>query len=694
MKGVTLSGDATSHCNINYEATHLTYKVASRRPNSAAIYWQHKTRILAIDSTVDHTSETQVDGIKSHLAEVSEVYNQSPLSKRSGLMFDIPSFLERLKGMNGDHANDQKKTVRLVREWKDSVYRMRLGYDAILEMTFAKISEILSEDEAKTVEAMGGQSVWEKMSSDEKRATNGDMMEAVALRLGTEAFERLSEAEKREIDLFFWAGCSMHKELNSVKGANAAMMLWWASHDIPGPILLANKDNDATIRLAEIAETATAAVKRALEVSSCGGVKLTNLAGALFNHKDDKKGLQDMHRHFFQKVKGSSAKFPGTNNTRYQSHCEAAAELITYLPHYIEFLEIVKDKKKERRFNHMEQNIYDALQDPATLTELACLVLYAQTVTHPYMRTVRGSGTEQTNMLTLGPLHTSLKNHIQNLINNPDLVLAKGATFELAALDGKPWYNPKAVDAVLDLAPTLPHLKPLFVAFLEGALTTWERFTTEFETGGAIDMASNAERELAFMPSTNDANEGALGMLRRHARHNPNTTIKNFSDQAAFRRNDTQTFMDLKFRTDDHVYIMREARRLDESGVEKARRQAFLEHNQRVVDEKREKDVVKQKKRDELQARISQVSLVLNREIIAKMTGARLDDQLAVHRQFEKSEKEKKIPLKSHLKTVALKRTALLEAVERYENSETSLEKDLEIIENSDNENLDSGDEL
>ena len=57
----------------------------------------------------------------------------------------------------------------------------------------------------------------------------------------------------------------------------------------------------------------------------------------------------------------------------------------------------------------------------------------------------------------------------------------------------------------------LPHLKELISAFFEGALTTWHRFTAEFTPGRLIDMSSIDEKDKAWMPSTNDANEGALG---------------------------------------------------------------------------------------------------------------------------------------------------------------------------------------
>ena len=40
---------------------------------------------------------------------------------------------------------------------------------------------------------------------------------------------------------------------------------------------------------------------------------------------------------------------------------------------------------------------------------------------------------------------------------------------------------------------------------------TWKRFISEFAPGGLIDEATAEEKELAWMPPTNDINEGAVG---------------------------------------------------------------------------------------------------------------------------------------------------------------------------------------
>jgi len=51
----------------------------------------------------------------------------------------------------------------------------------------------------------------------------------------------------KNIYLFIWAGCGCHKDLNTVQGGYVAMEKWSKEHDIEGPVLLANRDNDAVL---------------------------------------------------------------------------------------------------------------------------------------------------------------------------------------------------------------------------------------------------------------------------------------------------------------------------------------------------------------------------------------------------------------------------------------------------------------
>ncbi|KIK95879.1 hypothetical protein PAXRUDRAFT_139758, partial [Paxillus rubicundulus Ve08.2h10] len=188
----------------------------------------------------------------------------------------------------------------------------------------------------------------------------------------------------------------------------------------------------------------TAAELQVVEVSGRGGVKAASIAGAIFNHKDDKKGVHDTHCQYFEVIKGCgrSVTFSDTSNVQYR---------------------------------HMEQNLFNALHDSPTLTELAVLVWYSAAVGHPYMYYVQGEGTEEMCVLDLGPLHDQVKLHIQKFIDHPDLLLAKDAYAGTRTLDGSYWHVPGAITAVQQLARDgkLPHLCIALITFFTGSLIVW-----------------------------------------------------------------------------------------------------------------------------------------------------------------------------------------------------------------------------
>ena len=160
----------------------------------------------------------------------------------------------------------------------------------------------------------------------------------------------------------------------------------------------------------------------------------------------------------------------------------------------------------------METNLWNALHCDSTMTELAVLAIYAEAVSYPYMKAIHASGD---NMLNLGPLRCCVYDHMQKIISDPSILIGKDTSYATATLDGDEWQNTAVVKKILELAPTLPQLQDLLVVFFEGAAETWKRFTSEFAPGGLIDEATVEERVLAWMPATNDENEGALESFRQ-----------------------------------------------------------------------------------------------------------------------------------------------------------------------------------
>ncbi|KAJ7347033.1 hypothetical protein DFH08DRAFT_809785 [Mycena albidolilacea] len=124
---------------------------------------------------------------------------------------------------------------------------------------------------------------------------------------------------------------------------------------------------------------------------------------------------------------------------------------------------------------------------------------------------VRGPGTENFILLDLSPLHCALHNHIQSILNIIDLIFGPNMLLATATPDGKPWFKPEVMEEVFKLIPSLPHIKKMSLAFFHRALVTWVCFSVEFAPSSLIDLCTATEHQQAWMPLTNNTNEGCLG---------------------------------------------------------------------------------------------------------------------------------------------------------------------------------------
>ena len=450
-----------------------------------------------------------------------EIFNNSPLGKRSGSILRLIELLIKLMGMNSDHCAKEKKDARMLEGLKAWAVDQNLGEEMLLDMSFEEISEHFRKAEVNMIKKSGGKAKWNRLSDIKKAERKAAMVEEAVAELGKEAFSELPDSEKRIFRLFIWAGCGCHKDLNTIQGGYLAMLAWWIeneSEEVVRPVLLANRDNDPVVKeraaALEQGKVPTAAQERAFHKSTCGAVKTAEIAGAIFNHKDDKRGHHDLFRYWWWEHVGVPFTFPDTSNNRFQSYCDAAAALILYSEEFKLFLECLHVNKQNSTLNHMETNLWNALHCSSTATEFAVLAIYAECVSYPYMKSIRTSTEENQNMLDLGPLHSHVYEHIQKIINDPDMLITNLdplTSYKTATLDGDMWQNINVIKKIKDLIPELPHFHELLLAFLNGASQTWERFTSEFAPGGLIDEATAEEKELAWLPASNDENEGSLG---------------------------------------------------------------------------------------------------------------------------------------------------------------------------------------
>lgn len=683
--GLTLSADSTSHRHQNIEAKHLAYRVPDYESGDPMAVDHHsvpRVRFAGVQATLDHSSEGSVKSWVEHIKDFKDSYERSPLAKRTMGKFTIREFLKKCKGMNGDHAASEKSTAKGIEQMKKEEALKSLGETSLLEMNLVEMLTMVSEWNDKKIADAGGKEAWDRLTPQEQAIRDVATVDALAHCLGEEAFNQLGPEDQRELTLFIWAGCCMHKDQNSFKGGNTAMMAGWSELGLEddAPATLYNKQNAAVISKILDPEKGskppTEAEAAALEASTRGGVKLVALAGAIFSHQDDKKGQQDTHVDFFSVRHGKAyRKFPPTSKIRFGSFGEGAAELWSDLEGYEEFMRRIKFAKAKPGWTNMELNVLKGLLDIGTLTELAIMTIYTMAITVPYMRNVRGPGTEQTNVLNLGPLHVQVCDHIRKIIEDPDIILGSEASCEEGSLDGREWERPDAMAAIRKRLPELTHIRPLLVKFFEGALTTWIRFSAEFAPAGLIDQSSATEREMAWMPSTNDANEGALGAYRVLLRNKPRLTLHLYNAIAMFSRNNTQAFMDAVFTKEEHRFVMQEARRVDSSKLEATRKKLQIEWDSQFAAANREKEAARGRKEAETSLRLSKVVLVTSMDQVEGWTNPRLDEQLDVLRKVKGMNEKNEltvnvysVPLKSKISRKDQKLIALKNALERHQS--------------------------
>jgi len=90
-KSMTFSADGTSHRSINYNSDHV-HLVVEDYASSDSNPKQHVTQTFGIQSSQDGSSEEAIADWENTLKKIVNLYNESPLGKRSGSLL---KFIDR-----------------------------------------------------------------------------------------------------------------------------------------------------------------------------------------------------------------------------------------------------------------------------------------------------------------------------------------------------------------------------------------------------------------------------------------------------------------------------------------------------------------------------------------------------------------------------------------------------------------------
>jgi hypothetical protein len=282
----TISCNSTSHKTITYLSKHLTFMMPSA-PTEPVIL------SLPITTMQSHSSQAQLDDIIASFKSFYTTYLQS-LGKID--VFYWRAFARKLLGGETDHAPDQKLMIKLMTQWKRLVDRELRGEQLLLaQKTPAELMKLLTE---RTRAQTGLEPLdWEKLPESDKMRHVSDAWQSICVPHGEEAFQQLSENEKRKIDLFIWAGCCMHKALNAAKNGYAEMSRTWSTIEgCPGPARLVSKDKRDAMN-----KTTSDKDRMSIYTTATGGaVPHNERCGMCFHSGDDKKGEQDVYKHEFE----------------------------------------------------------------------------------------------------------------------------------------------------------------------------------------------------------------------------------------------------------------------------------------------------------------------------------------------------------------------------------------------------------
>jgi hypothetical protein len=115
--------------------------------------------------------------------------------------------------------------------------------------------------------------------------------------------------------------------------------------------------------------------------------------------------------------------------------------------------------------------------------------------------------------------------------------------------------------------------------------------------------------------------------------HQPQLTLLQYNAQAMFHQNKTQEFMEDNFQPEDHQFICEMARKADSQRQEENRKRMLVKHNEAKIQKRQA--ALETKKRNALQkaGRIAAVTLIFDKEEVAKLKGEKLKDHLLAFKQ-------------------------------------------------------------
>ncbi|KAJ7878114.1 hypothetical protein B0H14DRAFT_3435690 [Mycena olivaceomarginata] len=110
---------------------------------------------------------------------------------------------------------------------KERMEREVRGERVLKSMGYTELFNLAFKCGQQAVEKAGGPAKWDSMSQADQSRIYSEARAQLLRDIGQEVFDALNQDEKDDVDLFLWAGCAMHKDMNAFKAAATAMEAFW-----------------------------------------------------------------------------------------------------------------------------------------------------------------------------------------------------------------------------------------------------------------------------------------------------------------------------------------------------------------------------------------------------------------------------------------------------------------------------------
>ncbi|KAJ7060002.1 hypothetical protein C8F01DRAFT_1254112 [Mycena amicta] len=150
---------------------HMKVPVGFDESGNTVLSQIPKTRFFSVFSTTDHSTATSHSAWMQGFDDIMDTYNRSPLGKRTGTL-DLRLICRRLRGMCGDHANNEKALSDQWRQTKYDELLNELGEKRMKELDaeMAEMADLMRRWNEQKIADVGGIAKWNALSAAERAA--------------------------------------------------------------------------------------------------------------------------------------------------------------------------------------------------------------------------------------------------------------------------------------------------------------------------------------------------------------------------------------------------------------------------------------------------------------------------------------------------------------------------------------------